>query len=98
MISLLAGSVVLSILHAVIPNHWLPVLAVGKKENWDLGQITRVTFLIGLSHAASTVLIGFLLAYVGAGLSSSFKNFSTLTAPALLITLGVFFIYQHMRH
>jgi putative Mn2+ efflux pump MntP len=98
MISILVGSIVLSILHAIIPNHWLPVLAVGKKENWDLGQMTRVTFLLGLSHASSTVLIGFLLAFIGEGLSASLKNFTALIAPSLLIVLGAFYIYQHMRH
>lgn len=98
MISLLAGSIVLSILHAVIPNHWLPVLAVGKKENWDLGQITRVTFILGLSHASSTVLIGFLLAFIGAELSTLLRNFTALIAPSLLIVLGAFYIYQHVRH
>ena len=98
MISLLAGSLVLSILHAVIPNHWLPVLAVGKRENWDLSQTTRVTFILGLSHAASTVLIGFLLAYVGAELSKFIRDFSAVIAPVLLIMLGAFYIYQHVRH
>ena len=31
MYSIFIGSLLLSFLHAVIPNHWLPVLAIGKK-------------------------------------------------------------------
>ena len=68
MITLISGSLILSILHGLIPNHWLPVLAIGKKEKWDLSETTRVTVIAGLAHATSTVLIGVLLAVVGANL------------------------------
>lgn len=98
MITLIAGSIVLSILHAFIPNHWLPVLAIGRKENWDLSETTRVTMIAGLSHATSTVLIGALLALIGAKISSVAENFTAFIAPGLLVALGVFYIYQHMRH
>ena len=55
MVTLITGSLVLSILHALIPNHWLPVLAISRKENWSIGQTTSVTFISGLSHALSTI-------------------------------------------
>jgi hypothetical protein len=98
MITLIAGSLALSVLHALIPNHWLPILAIGKKENWSLGQVTRITLLSGLAHAASTVLIGMLLALAGSKLAGALENFSRFIAPGLIIALGVFYIYQHSRH
>lgn len=98
MITLITGSLVLSILHAVIPNHWLPVLAIGQKEKWDLSETTRVTFIAGLSHAASTVLIGILLALIGAKLAVVVESFTGIIAPGLLVALGIFYIYQHSRH
>ena len=33
MFSIITGSIILSLLHATIPNHWLPVIAIGRKEN-----------------------------------------------------------------
>ena len=98
MISLIAGSLVLSILHAIIPNHWLPIIAIGKKEKWDLQETTRITLILGLSHAASTVLIGVLLAFIGAKLAVVVENFTAYVAPGLLVSLGVFYIYQHSQH
>lgn len=98
MITVIAGSLLLSILHALIPNHWLPILAIGRKENWTLAQVTRVTLLAGLAHAASTVLIGMILALVGSTLAHAIENFTYYVAPALLILLGIFYIYQHSRH
>lgn len=98
MIALISGSLVLSILHGFIPNHWLPVVAIGKKEKWSLSETTRVTVIAGLSHAASTVLIGALLAFIGSRLAAVVESFTAFIAPALLVTLGIFYIYQHMRH
>ncbi len=61
MFGIITGSLIISLLHAVIPNHWLPVLAIGKKEGWSLAETSRITFIAGAAHVISTVLIGLLL-------------------------------------
>ena len=53
MYSIIIGSLLLSFLYAVIPNHWLPALAIGRKDNWTIQEVTRVTFVSGLAHALS---------------------------------------------
>lgn len=97
-ISIVVGSLVLSVLHALIPNHWLPVLAISRKENWTLGQTTSVTFISGLSHAFSTVIIGLIIGLLGVKLSRNLEDFTHIIAPVILIALGLFYIYQHHRH
>lgn len=98
MITLLSGSLLLSVLHAILPNHWLPVLAISKSEKWSLRETTRVTLLAGSAHAASTIILGFAIAFAGAELTERWRIFSTWIAPGLLIALGLFFVYQHNRH
>jgi putative Mn2+ efflux pump MntP len=98
MFSILTGSLLLSLLHAVIPNHWLPVLAIGRKENWTINEVSRVTFLSGLAHALSTIIIGIIIGLLGLKLTESVHYFSHIVAPLVLILLGLFFIYQHHRH
>ncbi len=98
MYSIITGSLLLSLLHAIIPNHWLPVLAIGKKENWSLQEVTKVTFLSGLAHALSTIVIGIILGLIGSQLAGSVQYFTHYIGPAFLILLGIFFIYQHHRH
>jgi len=95
---ILIGSILLSLLHAVIPSHWLPILSIGKKDNWTIKEVTQVTFLSGLAHALSTIIIGVILGLLGSGLSNKIEHFTHYIAPAVLIVLGVFFIYQHHRH
>lgn len=97
-ISIVVGGLVLSVLHALIPNHWLPVLAISRKENWTLGQTTSVTFISGLSHAVSTVIIGLIIGLLGVKLSRNLEDFTHIIAPVILIALGLFYIYQHHRH
>lgn len=97
-LSIVAGSLVLSVLHALIPNHWLPILAISRKENWTLSQTTSVTFISGLSHAFSTVIIGLIIGLLGVKLAENIEDFTHVLAPIILISLGVFYIYQHYRH
>lgn len=92
MYNILVGSILLSLLHAVIPNHWLPVLAIGRKENWSIGEVTKVTFLSGLAHALSTIIIGVVLGLLSIQLSDNIEYFTKLIAPLLLIAMGTFFI------
>lgn len=96
--TLIIGSLVLSVLHALIPNHWLPIIAIGRKERWSLQQTTMVTFVSGLSHALSTVLIGAIVGLVGMQLEETLSERVHLISPIILIVLGLFYIYQHHRH
>ncbi len=82
----------------MIPNHWLPVLAIGRRENWSLAEVTKVTFISGLAHALSTIAIGIILGLLGLQLANKIEYFTHFIAPVILICLGVFFIYQHHRH
>lgn len=96
--AIIIGSLLISLLHAVIPNHWLPVLAIARKEKWPLAQTMRVTFIAGMSHVVSTVAIGVVLGLVGAELEDSIEQFTKIIAPSILVLLGFYFIGQHYRH
>ena len=98
MTSLIAGTLVISLLHAVIPNHWLPIIAIGRKEQWTLAEVTKVTFLSALAHACSTFLLGLGMGYIGSAMASTITFFTTIIAPTILIVLGLVFIYRHHRH
>ncbi len=96
--TLLTGSALLSLFHALIPSHWLPVIAIGRQEKWPVRQILWVTFLAGLAHVLSTVLLGGALAAVGGVLSGRLEAFTHWIAPGLLMALGIFYIWRHYYH
>lgn len=98
MFSIITGSIILSLLHATIPNHWLPIIAIGRKEKWSLSEVTEVTLISAIAHGLSTVILGFIIAYLGAQLADKIEYFTHFIAPAILILLGIFFIYRHHHH
>lgn len=98
MYSIITGSLIISLLHAVIPNHWLPVIAIGRKEQWTIAEVTKVTFICALAHGISTILIGVVLGFAGAKLNNNITHFTNVIAPIILISIGLIFVYRHHRH
>ena len=98
MTEIIIGAAIISMLHALLPNHWLPIIAIGHKQNWSLKETLIVTMIGSLAHSLSTIIIGLAMGYLGHTLSTNFEIFLTIIAPSILILMGVFFIYQHHAH
>ena len=98
MYSIITGALIISLLHAIIPNHWLPVIAIGRKEQWTTAEVTKVTFICALAHGVSTTFIGLLLSFLGAKLDNNITHFTNIVAPIILISIGLIFIYRHHKH
>ncbi len=95
---ILTGAIIISLLHALIPNHWLPVIAIGRQYKWSTGEVTRVTFLTALAHVLSTLLIGWALGLTGHQLAHNIEHITHIAAPVILIVMGIIYIYRHYRH
>ncbi len=89
---LFTGSLLLSVIHASIPNHWLPIIAIGKAEKWTVRETLTATAIAGFAHILSTVIIGTIVGFIGWQLSSSYDGITHYVAPAILILLGVVYI------
>lgn len=89
---------VISVLHALIPNHSLPIIAIGKRFAWALPKLILITLLAASAHILSTVIIGLILGMVGIRLNDSVSMIMQWVMPALLIILGIFFLWQHHTH
>jgi hypothetical protein len=96
--TLLVGSALLSIFHALIPSHWLPVIAIGRQEGWSQGKTLWVTFLAGLAHVLSTVLAGVLLAALGGVVAERAAHLTEWIGPAVLVGMGGYYIWAHYFH
>lgn len=91
MIQILIGSLLLSIVHACIPNHWIPLVVVGKTENWSRSETLGVTAITGSAHTISTVLVGIIVGLVGYELSSTYESVTRVIAPSILVILGLIY-------
>lgn len=62
-----AGAVAL--LHTAIgPDHYLPFIVMSRARQWSLARTAWITFLCGLGHVASSVLLGMVGYAIGASL------------------------------
>lgn len=98
MLNLLTGTLLLSLLHALIPNHWAPILAVARSEGWSLRRAVGVTLVTGLAHVLSTLLVGVVLGLLGWRLSEQFAQSAGVLAPTLLICIGVVYALTGRKH
>lgn len=98
MLTQLYGAILISLLHGLIPSHWLPVVAIGKKMKWTEGHVLRVALYAGIAHALSTVVIGVLVALFGNYVGHEIEWFSKYAPAVVLTALGIWFIYRHYTH
>lgn len=103
--TILFGSLLLSVIHAAIPNHWAPLVVFGKTEKWTTRQLAVYTAIAGFAHTASTVLVGIIVGVIGVQLSREYQLVTRIVAPLVLIALGVVYLVldirankQHHRH
>lgn len=87
----------ISILHAILPNHWLPVVAISRQLKWTAGKTAVITLFAALAHSLSTVIIGFGIAFGGLALDHILPYFR-FVAASLLILLGIAFVWRHQHH
>ena len=97
MFQVFMGSLTLSIIHALIPNHWLPLIAVGKTEKWSTKRSLWAAVITGIAHTLSTITIGIIVGLVGFKLANSYEFVSNTVAPAILIGLGIIYIILDFR-
>jgi hypothetical protein len=101
---ILLGSLLLSAIHALIPNHWIPLVAIGRTEGWSRSETLTITGITGLAHVTSTILIGVVVGLLGFELATRYSSVTSVMAPLVLIGLGVVYLVlefagrRHQHH
>lgn len=95
-IKILLGSLALSIIHALIPNHWMPLIAIGKTENWSRSETLRATLITGIVHTLSIILIGIVIGLFGYKLADTYVETAKVIAPLVLLVLGMSYLLAEL--
>ncbi|HZF65824.1 MAG TPA: hypothetical protein VEZ55_15120 [Chitinophagaceae bacterium] len=98
MLSVIAGTILLAAIHALIPNHWLPLVAVARAEQWKMKEVTTTTFLAALAHVTGTVLLGFVLGFIGKELEDKYGSTIHAASSVLLIVFGLVYFTVNLPH
>jgi nickel/cobalt transporter (NicO) family protein len=92
MLQILIGSLILSVTHALIPNHWFPLVAISKSEKWTRRETLLVTAITGFAHITSTIIIGIVVGFIGYKLSDSLETITHVIAPSVLVLFGLIYL------
>src|SRR5450759_4459635 len=92
------GSLILSIIHASIPNHWIPLIAIGKTERWTQRETMMATLISGIAHTLSTVILGIIVGLAGYKLSRNHELITRIGAPAILIIIGIIYLWIDFKN
>jgi putative Mn2+ efflux pump MntP len=94
----LLGAFIISLLHGLIPSHWLPMVSIAKHQGWNLQKTLRFSFLLAMSHAVSTILIGLVIATQSTLFVNVHASWFKWIPASLLAGLGIWFLYRHHKH
>ncbi|MDQ2096824.1 MAG: hypothetical protein QQW96_04165 [Tychonema bourrellyi B0820] len=95
-IKILLGSLALSMIHALIPNHWMPLIAIGKTENWSRSETLRATVITGVAHTLSIILIGIVVGLFGYKFAATYVEAAKIIAPLVLLVLGIIYLLAEL--
>jgi hypothetical protein len=88
---------VLSIVHFLIPNHWLPLVSISQSERWSLSETLNITVLTALAHTLSTISLGIVIGIIGLRLSDRYSAFTDVAAPLILVGMGFIYFGMDLR-
>ncbi|MFL5740510.1 MAG: hypothetical protein ACJ75B_09865 [Flavisolibacter sp.] len=98
MFTVITGTVLLAMVHALIPNHWLPLVAVARAEKWKLRDMTTITFISASAHVLGTVVLGILLGLIGKELREKYGSTINVASSVLLIMFGLIYYTVNLPH
>ena len=99
---LFLSSCATAIIHALIPDHWLPFVLLARSQAWSQRRLIGLVALAGVLHAVVTAAVALLAITVGAvpvrGLMASTGRPLRFLSGAVLLVFGlVYGVYAHLR-
>lgn len=99
-LTLILSTVSIAFLHALAPDHWLPFAMIGKAQKWSIRKLIFVTFIGGIGHVGSSILLGFIGLFIGIELSK-LEGLEALRGEVglwLLIGFGIAYALWGLKH
>lgn len=97
---LLLSAASIGFFHTLLgPDHYLPFIVMSKSGKWSLGKTSLVTFLSGMGHVLSSVLLGIVGIVFGIAIIrlEAFESFRGNLAGWALIAFGLIYFVWGIR-
>jgi hypothetical protein len=95
---LAAAAVTLASIHALAPDHWMPLAALARAQGWSATRTARVTTACGFAHVTVSVVLGLVALAFGIRLFDRFGTQLESLAGVILIGFGVLYGLWGLKH
>ena len=90
-LALLGTTVVMAAVHALIPDHWLPFVLIGRARGWSVHATAAISGFSALIHAVVAVALGAITLALGLGASAAIGETVEFASGIMLVAFG--FVY-----
>ncbi len=81
-----------SLVHGLLPNHWLPFVLVGRVQGWTTGTMLGVLVAAGAAHTAVAGAVALVLLVAGVAIQDVIRPAAHLLPGVILGVAGAFFL------
>ncbi len=85
------------VLHTLVPDHWAPIVVLGRQQGWSVSRTARAGAIAGFGHVTTTLLLGIVLWAVGASLAVRYAHLVSVAAALALLGFGLWIAYSGWR-
>lgn len=96
--TLATGVVSISLIHALVPHHWLPFVIVGRNQGWKTRKTLTLLSLGAFVHTLSTIAVGLVVGYLGARIDERFELLHGLVPGLILVAFGAGYFLSSFHH
>ncbi len=87
----------ISVVHAMIPTHWLPFVMASRTQKWSWSKTQSIILIAGMGHVIMTTFLGSILFVVGLGVYHKIENYFLTLAASAVASYGLYLIYQYKK-
>ncbi len=98
MLSLLVGTGVVSLIHGLLPNHWLPFVLIGRSQGWSMARMLKILSAAGVAHIAVSAGIAVLALSIGLVMAPLIEHVGHILPGVILIAVGGFYVVMDLTH
>src|SRR3989338_10040103 len=89
---LILGAFVLTILHTILPEHWMPFVLVGKAQKWSTKKTLEVAAFAATGHVLITIFLGFLVLFLTEAVLDYLGLVEKIVSGFILIGVGLIYL------
>ncbi|MBY0553413.1 sulfite exporter TauE/SafE family protein [bacterium] len=87
----------ISILHSMLPTHWLPFVMASRTQKWSWSKTQSILLIAGFGHIIMTTLLGAGIFALGLGVYHNVQKYFIAIASVSIASFGAYQIWQFKR-